>query len=82
MIVGAGAYARGASGPEHVPSRPPLAGVPHVDRRMADGYEAPPLADDVVAQLGVDDYINRRYLSAARAPIALYVGYYAEPAAG
>jgi EpsI family protein len=39
------------------------------------GVEAAPLTDDVVATLGVDDYINRRY-ERGHLPVALYVGYY------
>ncbi len=81
IMIGAGAYARGASGPEHVPSRPPLAGVP-TSIAGRTGYDAPPLADDVAAQLGVDDYINRRYLSDGTAPISLYAGYYASQRQG
>jgi EpsI family protein len=40
------------------------------------GRPAPPLADDVLAQLGVDDYVNRTYVKEGGAPIGLYVGYY------
>ncbi|HEY0875580.1 MAG TPA: EpsI family protein [Vicinamibacterales bacterium] len=40
------------------------------------GYEATPLADDVVALLGVDDYVHRTYLSASGVPVNLYAGYY------
>ena len=41
-----------------------------------------PLDDDMVAQLGVDEYINRRYLAADAPPVALYVGYYASQRQG
>ncbi len=40
------------------------------------------LADDVIAQLGVDDYINRRYVATDAPPVALYVGYYASQRQG
>jgi len=40
------------------------------------GREAVPLTGDVLAQLGVDDYINRTYTAADAAPIGLYAGYY------
>ena len=40
------------------------------------------LDDDVLAQLGVDDYINRRYIAADAPPVALYVGYYASQRQG
>ena len=40
------------------------------------GHPAAPFADDVVAQLGVDDYIHRQYQRAGGAPVAVYAGYY------
>ena len=40
-----------------------------------------PLADDVLAQLGVDDYVNRTYVKGG-APIGLYIGYYASQRQG
>lgn len=46
------------------------------------GREAPPFADDVLNQLGVDDYINRHYVTAETAPISVYVGYYASQRQG
>ena len=81
LIVTAGVYARGASGPERVPSRAALAAMP-MSIAGWQGYEAPRLADDVAAQLGVDDYVNRRYVVADSAPISLYVGYYASQRTG
>jgi EpsI family protein len=41
-----------------------------------------PLADDVAAELGVDDFINRVYLAANAPPVVLYVGYYASQRQG
>jgi EpsI family protein len=55
--------------------RQPLATLP-ADIGEWRGRAAAPLADDVLAQLGVDDYINRTYFRAGAAPIGLYVGYY------
>jgi EpsI family protein len=81
VIVAAGVYARGASGPEHAPRRTPLAMTPTTVGAWR-GQEALPLADDVVAQLGVDDYINRRYSAAGSPPISVYVGYYASQRQG
>jgi EpsI family protein len=46
------------------------------------GLEAPPLADDVLAQLGVDDYVNREYVTEGSAPIGVYIGYYASQRQG
>jgi EpsI family protein len=46
------------------------------------GREAAPLADDVLGQLGVDDYVNRQYMRQGSLPIGLYVGYYASQRQG
>jgi EpsI family protein len=46
------------------------------------GHEAAPLADDVLAQLGVDDYINREYFTAGSGPVGVYIGYYASQRQG
>ena len=40
-----------------------------------------PLADDVLSQLGVDDYVNRTYVKDG-APIGLYIGYYSSQRQG
>lgn len=81
LIVGAGVYARGASGPERVPDRLPLSAAPLVLDEYT-GADAIPFADDVVEQLGVDDYINRRYSAAGSAPVLVYIGYYASQRQG
>jgi EpsI family protein len=47
-----------------------------------DGRDAPPFADDVLKQLGADEYVNRNYVSHAGVPVALYVGYYASQRQG
>ena len=62
-------------------ARQPLASLPfHVgDWR---GRDVAPFADDVVAELGVDDYINRVYAAPGGTPIGLYVGYYASQRRG
>jgi EpsI family protein len=80
LIVSAGLYARGASSPERVPTRETLGSTPTTLRQW-EGRELP-LNDDVVAQLGADDYINRLYLGADAPPVALYVGYYASQRQG
>jgi EpsI family protein len=81
LIVAAGVYTRGAAGPERVPARPPLAELP-AQLDSWHGREAAPLTDDVLAQLGVDDYINRQYVGAGGIPVAVYVGYYASQRQG
>lgn len=50
---------------------------------VIDGWEgrSAPLADDVLAQLGVDDYVNRTYVKDG-VPIGLYAGYYASQRQG
>jgi EpsI family protein len=80
IIVAAGIYASGASAPERVPARDALATTPVTLARW-EGRDVA-LDDDVIAQLGVDDYINRRYIATDAPPVALYVGYYASQRQG
>jgi EpsI family protein len=80
LIVAAGIYASGASAPERLPSRETLATTP-VSLQAWQGLDVA-LDDDVLAQLGVDDYINRRYIAEDAPPVALYVGYYASQKQG
>jgi EpsI family protein len=86
MIVGAGIYAKGAGSPERAPARETLATTPITVENWRGVDTA--LDDDVVAQLGVDDYINRRYVAATAAgaaavpPVSVYVGYYASQRQG
>ena len=80
IIVAAGIYASGASAPERLPSRETLATTP-VSLQAWQGLDVA-LDDDVPAQLGVDEYINRRYIAADAPPVALYVGYYASQRQG
>jgi EpsI family protein len=80
IIVAAGIYASGASAPERLPSRETLETTP-VRLQGWQGLDVA-LDDDVLAQLGVDDYINRRYIAADAPPVALYVGYYASQRQG
>jgi len=69
------AYAEHAMRPEPIALREPLSQLPATISQWT-GRETAPFRDDVVASLGVDDYTNRVYTSAANAPIALYVGFY------
>ena len=75
MLASTGLYASRV-GSEEVPvPREPLSRLP----LALDGWsgrEAAPLADDVVALLGVDDYINRRYARPGAEALGVYVGYY------
>lgn len=66
---------------EVVVSREPLSTMPLVIGEWR-GHEAPPIAEDVLAQLGVDDYVNREYENGGAVPVGLYVGYYASQRQG
>jgi EpsI family protein len=69
------------SSAEAVVPREPLSALP-LTIGPWQGHEAPPLADDVLAELGVDDYINREYLAASAGPVGVYIGYYASQRQG
>ena len=75
LVILTGLYAGRTGAGEAAVDRDPLASLPLAigDWR---GHDAAPLADDIVSQLGVDDYVNRQYLRADGGPIGLYVGYY------
>jgi EpsI family protein len=73
MLVGAGAVAERPA--EIAIARAHLAALP-LDLDDWRGRDAEPLADDVVSQLGVDEYINRIYVRSGAVPIGLYIGYY------
>ena len=45
------------------------------------GYDTEPLADDVIATLGVDDYVSRKY-ERHGIPLSLYIGYYGTQRSG
>lgn len=68
-------YVAFAMEPERVPLREPLAAFPYGVGEWS-GQDAPQLADDVLAVLGVDEYINRYYAQPDGALAGLYVGYY------
>jgi EpsI family protein len=81
LIVATGVYARGAGAPENPQPRAPLADLPRTLGAW-QGHEAPNMDDDVVAQLGVDDYLHRQYTTGQGAAIGVYVGYYASQRRG
>ena len=81
LIVACGVFTRGAAGPEHPGARVPLPALPFTVGEWK-GVEAPPFADDVLSQLGVDDYIHRQYAVAGGVPVSVYVGYYASQRQG
>ena len=75
MLLGAAAFGARAAGSEMSVPRESLSTLPY---EIGDwrGREATPFTGDVVAQLGVDDYIHRTYLADGGRPIGLYAGYY------
>jgi len=81
MITAAGVYAAGASRDEAAVSRTPLSELPATIESW-QGRDTRPFDDDVVAALGVDDYVNRHYTRNGLAPVSLYVGYYASQRQG
>ena len=60
--------------------RSPLSDMP-LEIAGWQGHATAPFDDDIVATLGVDDYINRWY-ERDGVPISLYVGYYASQRSG
>lgn len=75
MLLGAAAFGSRSAGAEAPVERETLTALPYVFDRW-QGREAMPLSGDVVALLGVDDYVNRSYRSDQGVPIGLYAGYY------
>lgn len=75
LMIVAGAYAGQAGSVEATVARAALADLPYVVGPWR-GFDSAPLADDIVATLGVDDYANRRYAGPSDMPVGLYVGYY------
>jgi EpsI family protein len=75
LLLGATGVLTAFSRPEVTPARQPLSAFP---LRMADweGRNGRPFSDDVLAVLGVDEYITREYASATRPGMSLYIGYY------
>lgn len=71
----AAGYTARAIRPEDVPLRQPLAKFPTA---LADwiGSDEPRFSDEILAVLGVDEYLNRTYHADGSPPVSLYVGYY------
>jgi EpsI family protein len=81
MLLGAAAFGTRAAGREAAVDRESLTALPYEIEQWR-GREATPFTGDVVAQLGVDDYIHRSYLADGHPPIGLYAGYYASQRQG
>ena len=73
FLAGAGFVAR-AERPEAVPARSTFSELP-LDLDGWRGRQEPPFRDDILAILGVDDYLTRAYFK-ERKGIGVYIGYY------
>jgi EpsI family protein len=80
LVVFTGLYVAAASHVGEVPARTTLHALPLVITG-AEGVEAAPFADDVIQELGADEYVNRVYLDQA-IPVGLYAGFYASQKQG
>ena len=75
LLAGAAVFGVRADADETPIDRQPLTALPY-EMDDWDGRDARPFPDDVVALLGVDDYVHRTYLNDAGVPVSLYAGYY------
>jgi EpsI family protein len=75
ILAAAAIFGGRAAGMEAPVDREPLSTLPYEFDRW-HGADAKPLANDVVALLGVDDYVHRTYVDGAGVPVNLYAGYY------
>ena len=75
LFVAAAVYRTAAMQPETVLSREPLARLPFTLGHWS-GHDDPRLPGEVLAVLGVDDYVIRTYRSGHEPPVSLYIGYY------
>ena len=75
LLVAAAAFGARADADETPVERDPLTSLPYQLDHW-NGRDARPFPDDVVALLGVDDYVHRTYLNEAGVPVSLYAGYY------
>jgi EpsI family protein len=75
ILLGAAAVIARASRPEITPIRESLSGLP-MQIGEWEGHKASDLEANIIAVLGVDDYINRLYYNRGSIPASLYIGYY------
>jgi EpsI family protein len=73
-LLGTSALGTAVTRPERTPLREPLDRMP-VTVGVWSGHPLPAFSPDVLAQVGVDDYLNRVYVAEDR-PLSLYIGYY------
>jgi EpsI family protein len=75
MILVAGWYSGRAGDAEALVSRASLAELPRALGPWTQSIDVP-LAPEVRDVLGVDDYVNRTYVTQSGQPVSLYIGYY------
>lgn len=75
LFFGSAGYISYKTQPEKVGMRAPLASLP-LQLGTWEGRGAPAFATAIEKVLGVDEYINRVYVSAAKPHVSLYVGFY------
>ena len=80
-LLVAALYLAKASRAEEVPPRQALATLPMTIDNWAGRREAD-FTPDILAILGVDDYIVRTYFQRGAAPVGLYIGYHASQRQG
>jgi EpsI family protein len=81
LILAAGVYSGRAGRAEALAPRAPLVELPRAIGPWTGSIDVP-LEQEVRDVLGVDDYINRTYVTAAGQPVNLYIGYYASQRQG
>jgi EpsI family protein len=74
FLVSAGIVAR-ADRAEPIPIRQTLNGFPMTIGAW-HGVQEPAFSKDILAVLGVDDYLTRAYFTPDRSGVGLYIGYY------
>jgi EpsI family protein len=74
LLVSAGVVAR-ADRAEPIPIRQTLKQFPMAIGEWR-GVQEPPFSKDILAVLGVNDYLTRAYFTPDRAGVGLYIGYY------
>ena len=74
FVAGVGLVAR-AERPEPVPVRSSFTSFP-MQLEGWRGVQEPPFDANILAVLGVDDYLTRAYFKSDRSGVGLYIGYY------
>jgi len=74
-FIAATGYAAYAMRPEVVPLRQSLTSMPPEIGRWT-GRDTAPFSDQIMAVLGVDEYVSRVFYAGGADPVSLYVGYY------